>query len=333
MSRRIALRTAFFASLVPAVVQVGCGGDSPRSVTQPSCTYTASPASLSIPAAGGQASVTIAAPAGCSWTAAINDATWLTIPGSSSGTGTGTVTVVATANNSTTPRAASLVVADQRVPVNQNSAEGGAPASMSGTAVEFTSRGLRGPVPNLRLKVRSASRFDGAVGGIDLPDIVTDANGRYEINSTSLILFVSTPPESDYRFLCDFYPLEPGFATRYPMTPALRDLPLVHVSWAGTELPPGMWNRSTSVHGTVSQRANGTLQPLAGATVMLDSGIQDPPATTTATGFFQVCSVVGTDQLRTITARKDGYSPVTKQIFGGYDFRVDFELALGLARH
>ena len=64
-----------------------------------------------------------------------------------------------------------------------------------------------------------------------------------------------------------------------------------------------------------------------GATVTLDSGTQDSPATTSPTGFYMVCSVVGTDQYRTITARKDGYSLAGRQIFGGWDFRVDLELA------
>ena len=201
---------------------------------------------------------------------------------------------------------------------------------MSGTALEFTADGAQRPVPNLRLKVRSASQFDGAVGGVDLADIVTDANGRYEIATTSLILFVSTAPGSEYRFLCDFYPLEPPLAARLPQS-SLHDLPLVHASWAGNALPPGMWSAGTSVHGTVSARINGKLKPVAGATVMLDNGIQDPPATTTAAGFFQICSEVGTDQSRTITARKNGYSPATRQILGGWDYRVDLELALMIA--
>jgi len=191
--------------------------------------------------------------------------------------------------------------------------------------IEFTANGGRRPVPNLRLKVRVGSQFDGAVGGVDLPDVVTEANGRYEIAGVaSPILFVTTAPGSDYRFLCDFYPL---FASAFSSIPQLRDLPVVHVSWSGDRLPPGMWSAGTSVHGIVSERVDGTLRPVAGATVTLDRGTQDPPATTTATGFYMVCSVVGTDQSRTITARKEGYTAVTREIFGGYDYRVDLEIA------
>jgi len=86
-----------------------------------------------------------------------------------------------------------------------------------------------------------------------------------------------------------------------------RDLPLVSASWSGDRLPPRMSWPGTSVHGTVSERVDGALRPVAGATVTLDSGIPDPPATTTASGFYMICSEVGTDKYRTITALKAGY--------------------------
>jgi hypothetical protein len=332
MPERTAVTVAVMANLVAAVFLVGCGSET-HNVTQPSCTYVLSPVSLSMSAGGGTASVTVATASGCAWTVVINDASWLTIAGNNSGVGSGTVTVVASANTSVTSRTAMVTVVNQSVTVSQSpSPSGGSSSVMSGTALEFTATGTRRPVPNLRLKVWAASKSDGAVGGVELPDVVTDGNGRYEIAGiTNPILFVKTAPGSDYRFLCDFYPLEPVIALRSPI-PALHDLPLVHVSWAGTTLPPGMWSPSTSVHGTVSERINGRLEPIAGATVTLDTGLQDPPATTSASGFYQICSVVGTDQYRTITARKDGYSPTTREIFGGWDFRIDLELALVMSR-
>jgi hypothetical protein len=88
-----------------------------------------------------------------------------------------------------------------------------------------------------------------------------------------------------------------------------------------------MWISGTSVSGKVSERQGETLQPVAGATVTLDEGGQDPAATTNAAGFYMVCSLVGTDQYRTISARKAGYRTVTRQIFGGWDFVVDLEIA------
>jgi len=95
-----------------------------------------------------------------------------------------------------------------------------------------------------------------------------------------------------------------------------RDLPLVSASWSGDRLPPRMSWPGTSVHGTVSERVDGALRPVAGATVTLDSGIPDPPATTTASGFYMICSEVGTDKYRTITALKAGYRNTVRQIFG-----------------
>lgn len=199
--------------------------------------------------------------------------------------------------------------------------------TVTGTVFEFLATGGSRPVPNLRLRVRRASASDGAVGGVELPDVVTDRNGHYEITGvTSPILFVSTDPSSAYRFLCDFYPLFVRLQSP-PGLSRLSDLPVVHVSWSGDHVPSGMWTAGTSVHGTVTERVDGVLRPVAGAMVTLDSGTQDPPATTSATGFYMVCSVVGTDQYRTITARKSGYDTAVRQIFGGWDFRVDLELA------
>src|SRR5262245_11991711 len=43
--------------------------------------------------------------------------------------------------------------------------------TLSGTAYEFSDSGVRRPAANLRIKVRQATRFDGPVDGIDLPDV------------------------------------------------------------------------------------------------------------------------------------------------------------------
>ncbi len=39
-----------------------------------------------------------------------------------------------------------------------------------------------------------------------------------------------------------------------------------------------------------------------------------------------ICSVVGTDQIRTMTVSKPGFVTMTREIFGGWDSFVDFEL-------
>ena len=194
--------------------------------------------------------------------------------------------------------------------------------TVSGIVIEFTASGEGRPVPNLRLKVRAEGPRSGAVGGVDLADTLTDADGRYSITNVSArSLWFQTAPGSEYRFLCDFYPA--FLRTSNPVT----DLPVVRADWSGNQLPRGMWIVGTSTYGTVAERIDGSLQPVAGATVSLDGGLQDPPATTSATGFYMICSTVGTDQYRDIAAQKTGYIPVTRRIFGGWDFEVNVELA------
>jgi hypothetical protein len=197
---------------------------------------------------------------------------------------------------------------------------GGSGISLTGTVVEITPTGDRRPVAGLRLRVRAANAQAGAVGGVDLPDVVTDSSGRYEITGVSAtVLFVSTAPGSSHRFMCDYFPLLAAF-------PYFIDLPVVSASWSGSDLPPGMWTMGTTVYGTVSERVGSTLRPVAAATVTLDGGSPDPPATTSAMGFYMVCSVMGMDQQRTVTASKAGYNPASRQFFGGTDLRVDLEI-------
>ena len=196
--------------------------------------------------------------------------------------------------------------------------------TLSGTVLDFTDSDKGRPVPNLRLKVRSAGPRDGAVGGVELADVVTDGEGRYTITDVSARqVFFQTVTGSDYRFPCDFYPVVLFAAS--PGLP-LNDLPVVRASWSGTR-PPAWWIVGTSVYGIVSERVDGRLRPLAGATVTLDNEIQDPSATSNANGFYMVCSTVGGDQFRDISAQKGGYSPVARRIFGGWDYEVDFELS------
>jgi hypothetical protein len=199
--------------------------------------------------------------------------------------------------------------------------------TFTGTVFEFTSSGDRLPVPNLRLRIRTGSGGGGAVGGVELSEVVTDSNGRYQIAGVTSpsLLFVTTAPGSDHRTLCQYHPLHVDLRPDRPPSPA-GDIPVVHNSWSGDRLPPGMWIAGTSVYGTVSERVDGALRPLVDATVTLDNGMQDPPATTSPTGFYMVCSTVGTDQFRTISARKDGYKITTRQIFGGWEPHVDLEL-------
>jgi hypothetical protein len=107
---------------------------------------------------------------------------------------------------------------------------------------------------------------------------------------------------------------------RLPVT----DIPVVHTSWAGNRPPPNLWFMGTSFWGTVSERVDGRLQPVEGATV--DWGYPDPPATTSATGFYMICSMSGSDQTFTVTAFKTGHNLAARQVRAGWDSEVHFAL-------
>jgi len=201
-------------------------------------------------------------------------------------------------------------------PVPSPPQPGPAGVTVSGVVLEFAATGEQRPVPNLRLKVRTEFGA-GATSGIALDDTVTDAQGRYTITGvTSFLLLFQTAPGSDYRCLCDDYPV----VVRLPVT----DIPVVHTTWSGNRPPPNLWFMGTSFWGTVSERVGGSPQPVEGATV--DWGYPDPPATTSATGFYMICSMSGSDQFWPVTASKTGYNPAVRQVLGGWDHEVHFEL-------
>ena len=190
------------------------------------------------------------------------------------------------------------------------------PLTVSGRVLGLRATGERVPVPNLRLKVRAG--LSGFGDSTPLADIVTDAQGRYTINDNSaFVLAFQTDPGSGYRFLCDWYLL----VTRW----TVREIEVVHTTWSGDRPPSaGFWGHQ--IWGTVSEQIDGSLQPVADVTVMLDNGVGDPPTRTSPNGFYSICSVVGADQLRTITASKTGYNLVTREFFN------DSEIHLQLTR-
>jgi hypothetical protein len=190
--------------------------------------------------------------------------------------------------------------------------------TVSGLVLEFTDTGAQRPVPNVRLKVWTEGSGTGAAPKVPRADVVTDAQGRYTITDvTSSLLFFQTAPESAYRCLCDDYPV----VVRLPVT----DIPVVHSSWSGNRPPPDMWFMGTSFWGTVSERVDGRVQPVEGATV--DWGYPDPPATTTATGFYMVCGLSGSDQYWPVSASKAGYSTTVRHVLAGWEHELHFELA------
>ncbi len=89
-------------------------------IIAPSCTYSISPASLSMAAAGGSGTIAVTAPTGCAWTAS-SLLSWASVTSGASGTGNGAVTIQA-AVNSGVGRSGSLTVAGFSLTVGQASA-------------------------------------------------------------------------------------------------------------------------------------------------------------------------------------------------------------------
>jgi uncharacterized protein (TIGR03437 family) len=83
------------------------------------CTFTLSPSSASLPAAGGSGTVAVtASAAACAWTASTTS-TWIGISSGSSGTGNGSVAYQIAANSSSNPRSDSMTIAGVTFPVTQ----------------------------------------------------------------------------------------------------------------------------------------------------------------------------------------------------------------------
>ena len=75
-------------------------------------------------------------------------------------------------------------------------------STVTGGVFDYEAPGGPRPVPNLRLRVRTAGPGYGAVRGVELPDVVTDTNGRYAVAGvTSTLLFFSATPGSDTSIL------------------------------------------------------------------------------------------------------------------------------------
>jgi len=85
------------------------------------CTYSVSPSSQSVPAAGGTGSVAVTTLAGCGWSSYSNTS-WITLTGSTGGTGNGTANFSVAANTGSTARTGTIMIAGQIVSVTQAAA-------------------------------------------------------------------------------------------------------------------------------------------------------------------------------------------------------------------
>lgn len=101
------------------------------------CSYSVSPTTVSMPPAGGGATLTVTAGAECSWTAA-STANWVSITMGASGSGDGSITLAVTPNSFSAPRSTILTVAGLGVTVNQSSTVTLPVLSVSPSAVSWT---------------------------------------------------------------------------------------------------------------------------------------------------------------------------------------------------
>jgi hypothetical protein len=82
------------------------------------CTYAISPTVASLGPSASTNTIAVNTISGCAWTTAAG-ASWITITNGAAGVGSGTVTYSITANNTTTPRSATMTVAGQNFDVTQ----------------------------------------------------------------------------------------------------------------------------------------------------------------------------------------------------------------------
>jgi Putative binding domain, N-terminal len=128
----IALPVTTFNGSAQLAVSVQPNGGPPRSATLSiadqtitidqatvgsACQYNVSPATPTIPATGGGASITVTAAPGCAWSIS-NSTGWLSVASGSAGVGNGIVNLTAGANTGAA-RSGTVTVAGQSVTVNQ----------------------------------------------------------------------------------------------------------------------------------------------------------------------------------------------------------------------
>ena len=111
----------FLVGLVTALAFAGvwsCGGNESPTEPAPLCTITIAPPQLAFVVEGGTGSITVTAPAGCSWSAG-GGASWISVTAGASGNGSGTVTYSVAANPAAEARSATLTVGGQSHSITQ----------------------------------------------------------------------------------------------------------------------------------------------------------------------------------------------------------------------
>jgi hypothetical protein len=164
------------------------------------CAFTVTPSQTAFPEAGGTGTVAVATTEVCSWTAASNAPSMITLTGATSGTGNGTVPF-AVARNTGAARGGTMTIAGQTVSITQAVATVG---TLSGT---ITNSLNGGPVSGASVVVGNLTA-------------TTATNGTYSLSSVPL--GSQTVRVSAAQFVSRSDSVVVGFQTTHsvPLTPA-----------------------------------------------------------------------------------------------------------------
>jgi len=148
----------------------------------PTCTYEISPASLDVAATGGAISpVAVTAPAGCNWTAAVNNASWITITSGANGSGNGSVAITIAANTGAA-RTGTVTIASRAFTVTQAAPAPPPPPPAPTCTYEISPASLDvaptgGPINPVAVTATAGCNWTAAVNNASWITITSGASG------------------------------------------------------------------------------------------------------------------------------------------------------------
>jgi len=148
----------------------------------PTCTYEISTASLDVAATGGAINpVAVTAPAGCNWTAAVNNASWITITSGTSGSGNGSVAITIAANTGAA-RTGTVTIASRTFTVTQAAPAPPPPPPAPTCTYEISPASLDvaptgGPINPVAVTATAGCNWTAAVNNASWITITSGASG------------------------------------------------------------------------------------------------------------------------------------------------------------
>lgn len=163
-----------------------------------SCTYTISPTSANIIAAGGTGTVNVTSQSGCSWTA-VSISSWITVTSGSSGSATGSVGY-SVASNTTAQRSGTITIAGQTFTITQdagNGQPGGIGDAVDNTSLTWTTTGSATWYAETTISYYGGSAAQsGAIGNNQTTSVQTTVAGPAQVS-----FYWKVSSEANYDFL------------------------------------------------------------------------------------------------------------------------------------